>query len=133
MGTDELKKDRMMAHLLSTLDSGHSIGHYGRLVFAIVARHFLEPDKMLGYLRKDPECDEGQARSLMDQVESRGYNPPKRERILEWMQKQDFPVCPDTSDPGQCNVYRSLDFPKEVYERIEQFHQELAGAQPAVE
>ena len=116
-----------MAHLIATLESGHSIGRYGRLVLAIVARHFIESDELESLLTKDPECDQPHARSLMDQVESRNYNPPKRERILEWMSKQDFPICPDAEDPGQCNVYRNLDFPKEVYDRIEQFHMERAA------
>src|SRR5579883_317637 len=125
---EELKKEPMMAHLIATLDSGHSIGHYGRLVFVMIARHFLERQELLEYLKKDPECDETKANSLVEQIESRGYNPPKRERILEWMSRQDFPVCPDPHDPGQCNVYRNLEFPKEVYERIEQFNEERAGA-----
>ena len=83
---------------------------------------------MIAFLVKDPECDVARARALVDQVEARGYNPPKRERILEWMSKQDFPVCPDPQDPAQCNVYRNLDFPKEVYEQIERFHEERASA-----
>jgi hypothetical protein len=122
MPTQELQQEPMMQHLIGTLESGHSIGHYGRLVFTMVARHFLDRDELLGYLEKDPECDAEQARSLLAQVEARDYNPPKRERILEWMRKQEFPVCPNPDDPGQCNVYRNLEFPKEVYERIEQFH-----------
>ena len=128
MALEDLKKDNMMAHLIATLDSGYSIGHYGRLVFVMVGRHFLDHDELLGYLTKDPDCDDTRARSLLDQVESRGYNPPKRERILEWMQKQEFPLCPDAGDPTQCNVYRNLDFPKEVYERIEQFHEQRSEA-----
>ena len=124
MATQELQQEPMMQHLMGTLDSGHSIGHYGRLVFAMVARHFLDREELLAYLEKDPDCDAEQARSLVAQVEARDYNPPKRERILEWMRKQEFPVCPDPDDPGQCNVYRNLEFPKEVYERIEQFHAE---------
>jgi hypothetical protein len=122
MALNNLKSEPMMAHLLATLDSGRSIGHYGRLVFAMVARHFLAPDDVVAYLEKDPECDERQARSLLDQVQSRDYNPPKRERILEWMRKQEFPVCPNPGDPGQCNVYRNLEFPQDVYEKIEAFH-----------
>ena len=92
----------------------------------MVGRHFLEPGDLRARLMKDPECDETQALALIAQVEDRDYNPPKRERILEWMQKQDFPVCPDPGDPGQCNVYRNLEFPKEVYERINRFHVENA-------
>lgn len=128
MPVEDLKKDNMMAHLIATLESGHSIGHYGRLVFAMVARHFMDREELLTYLRRDPECDDAQAAALLDQVESRGYNPPKRERILEWIQKQDFPICPDPKDPNQCNVYRNLDFPKDVYERIERFHIERTEA-----
>lgn len=127
MPLEDLKHEPMMAHLIATLDSHHSIGHYGRLVFAIVARHFIGPEDLLRYLEKDPECDPAQAKALISQVEARDYNPPKRERILEWMSKQDFPVCPDPGDPGQCNVYRNLDFPREVYERIERFHVEHAA------
>ena len=122
MALEDLKSEPMMAHLIGTLDSGCSIGHYGRLVFAMVARHFLEPQELLAYLCKDPECDEARAKSLLAQVEERDYNPPKRERILDWMRRQEFPVCPDPDDPGQCNVYRNLEFPKEVYDKIEAFH-----------
>lgn len=111
-----------MAHLIATLNSGHSIGHYGRLVFTMVGRHFLEPEELGEYLAKDPEADEQGIISLISQVEARDYNPPKRERILEWMQKQEFPVCPNPDDPSQCNVYRNLDFPQEVYEKIAEFH-----------
>lgn len=128
MPVEELKKDNMMAHLIATLESGHSIGHYGRLVFTMVARHFMDRDELLNHLRRDPECDDAKATAPLDQVESRGYNPPKRERILEWIQKQDFPICPDPKDPNQCNVYRNLDFPKDVYERIERFHIERTEA-----
>ena len=39
-GIEELRKDSMMAHLLDSLEAGKDIGHYGRLVFAMVARHF---------------------------------------------------------------------------------------------
>ncbi len=128
MALEDLRSEPMMAHLLDTLEAGNSIDHYGRLVFAMVARHFLSRDELLGYLQNDPDCDEVQARALLDQVESRDYNPPKRERILEWMQKQGFPICPDPSDPSQCNVYRNLEFPEEIYRNIQRFHEERAQA-----
>ncbi len=122
MPVTELKQEPMMEHLIATLESGRSIGHYGRLVFVMVARHFLDADELVRYLEKDPECDEVQARALISQVEARNYNPPKRERILEWMRKQEFPVCPEPDDPGQCNVYRNLNFPQDVYDRINEFY-----------
>lgn len=89
----------------------------------MVARHFLDEDEILQHLCKDPKFTEDQGRSLFKQVEARGYNPPKRERVLDWMQRQKFPICPDTDDPGQCNVYRNLEFPKEIYDRIAEFYE----------
>lgn len=122
MALEDLKAEPMMAYLISTLDSGHSIGHYGRLVFTMVARHFVDSEELTSYLQKDPECDRSQAQSLVQQVESRGYRPPKRERILDWMRRQTFPICPDSGDPNQCNVYRNLNFPSEVYDKIAEFY-----------
>ena len=37
MAVEDLRKSDMMAHLLDALDKGKDIGHYGRLVFAMVA------------------------------------------------------------------------------------------------
>lgn len=118
----ELRKSGMMAHLIDSLEAGQDIGHYGRLTFAMVARTFMPPDEVVEMLRKDPDCDEEKARALVEQVDARGYNPPKRERILEWMQKQEFPICPDAENAGSCNVYRDLKFPEEVYDRISSYY-----------
>ena len=126
--TEALRKEPMMEHLLSSLDQGKDIGHYGRLVFAMIARHFMDEEELVEQLSKDKDFGEDRARALVKQVCDRGYNPPKRERILEWMQKQKFPICPDADDPSMCNVYRNIDFPKEIYEQIEQFHVDQANA-----
>ena len=120
---DELRSDPMMAHLIDALESGPVIGHYGRLVFAMVARHFLEEDELIGLLTKDPSMDEEQAHGLLRQIDARNYNPPKRERILDWMKRQEFPICAAPEDPGQCNVYRNLEFPEEVYNKITEFYE----------
>jgi hypothetical protein len=122
MGIDELRKNDMMSYLLESLEAGKDIGHYGRLVFAIVARAFLPEEEVISWLMKDKDCDEEKARALVEQVEQRGYNPPKRERVLEWMGKQKFPICPNPDDAGACNVYRDLEFPKEIYENIRSFY-----------
>src|SRR4026209_2943243 len=37
--SDNLRDSPMMAHLLDALEKGTDVGHYGRLVFAMVARH----------------------------------------------------------------------------------------------
>jgi hypothetical protein len=124
MAIEDLKKSSMMAHLIGTLEGGDSIGHYGRLAFAMVARHFVEDDEVISLLEKDPECNPEEARSLMRQVNARNYNPPHRDRILEWMDRQEFPICPDAEDPRACNVYRDLKFPREIYDRIEQFYEQ---------
>ena len=122
MPLDDLKNNRMMSHLIDTLDRGETIEHYGRLVFAMVARHFIGEDEVIGYLAKDPESNEEEARRLVNQVSARDYNPPHRDRILEWMNKQQFAICPEPEDPRGCNVYRDLKFPDAVYERINEYY-----------
>ncbi len=121
-GIDELRKSDMMAHLLTSLDQGKDIGHYGRLVFVMVSRFFLSPDEIVAELTKDKDCDEEKARLLVQQVEAKGYNPPKRERILEWMSQQDFAICENAENPDTCNVYKNLEFPPELYEKISSYY-----------
>jgi DNA primase large subunit len=118
----------MMAHLMKALEQGKDIGHYGRLTFVMVARFFLDDDEMVRLLTSDPDCSETEARELIAQVTGHGYNPPKRERILQWQQEQDFPICPTPDDPGACNVYSEIRFPDEVYENISDFWEEKAEA-----
>lgn len=123
MTIKELRKSDMMAHLLDALDKGTDIGHYGRLVFAMVARHFLSEDELISYLQKDTDFSEAEAKTLYQQVQGKDYNPPKRERVLEWQQQQDFPICPDADNPDACNVYKDLQFPEHVYEHISDYYQ----------
>jgi hypothetical protein len=129
MALDELKQNGMMAHLIESLDRGESIGHYGRLVFAMVARYFMEKEEVAEYLMKDPDCDEAKSHALVEQVDSRDYNPPRRDRVLEWMKRQDFDICNAPSDPDACNVYKDLQFPRELYESIEQYREQKAEAE----
>lgn len=124
MAIADLRKSDMMAHLLDALDAGKDIGHYGRLVFAMVARHFLSEKELIEYLQKDSHFSEEDARSLYQQVQGKDYNPPRRERVLEWQQQQDFPICPNPDDPDACNVYKDLQFPEEVYEHISEYHEQ---------
>ncbi|HEY3052876.1 MAG TPA: hypothetical protein VGK04_05740 [Thermoanaerobaculia bacterium] len=127
MAVEELRKNAMMSHLLDALDRGEDIGHYGRLVFAMVARHFVDEDELCNDLQKNPGVSEADARSMCRQVEGRDYNPPRRERILEWQKQQSFPICP-TSDPDACNVYKDLKFPDHVYENIREYYEEKTEA-----
>jgi hypothetical protein len=116
-GEEELRKDPMMAHLLDSLIAGTDVGHYGRLVFAMVARHFLPHEQVLGYLTKDADFNEEQATAMLRQVEGRDYNPPRRDRLMEWQSEQEFQFM-DTSDPDSGNLYRNLKFPQEIYDHI---------------
>jgi hypothetical protein len=119
----------MMAHLLNALEEGTDIGEFGRLTFVMVARHFLPEDEITALLDKQPDMDEKSARALLLQVKERDYNPPKRERILQWMERQAFPICPNPEDPNGCNVYRELQFPEEIYDQINDFWEERAEAE----
>ncbi|HEU4409773.1 MAG TPA: hypothetical protein VFS43_31260 [Polyangiaceae bacterium] len=128
MALNALKQNRMMAHLISAIERGDDIGHYGRLVFAIVARHFLPDDKLVGLLVRGGEEGEERARALVAQVNAHDYNPPRRERILEWQAKQDFPILPDPDDVDAANLYRDLEFPQHVYDRITEYYEQRGEA-----
>ncbi len=123
MTLSDLRQSEMMVHLLDALEAGQDIGHYGRLVFAMVAHHFCEDDELIKLLARNPDFDEDRARALVNQVRARNYNPPSRERVLEWQARQAFPICPNPEDPRACNVYRDLQFPEGVYEDIEEFYE----------
>jgi hypothetical protein len=128
LALDELRQSQMMNHLLDALDKGEDIGHYGRLTFAMVAHHFLDGEELVGWLTKDGDTDENEARALVQQVEEKGYNPPKRERILEWQEQQEFPICPNPDDPDACNVYTELNLPDEVFENIQEYQEKRQAA-----
>jgi hypothetical protein len=59
-------------------------------------------------------------------VREKGYNPPRRDRIIEWQKEQDFDICPNSEDPGACNIYNELQFPDELYESIQEYREEQA-------
>ena len=122
-GESELRKDSMMAHLLDSLADAKDIGHYGRLVFAMVARHFMPHDEVLAWLTRDRDFSEDQARVMLKQVEGRDYNPPRRDRIMEWQAQQEFPIIPAADDPDCGNLYRNLKFPGQVYQHIEGYQE----------
>ncbi|MFY0529808.1 hypothetical protein ACN28I_43805 [Archangium gephyra] len=127
-GREALRKNGMMAHLLDSLDAGQDIGHYGRLVFAMVARHFLDETELRDTLLQDPAFDERQAISLIEQVKGRDYSPPRREKVLQFQAQQEFPICPNAEDPDACNVYKDLQFPESVYEHIGEYREQKAHA-----
>ena len=124
MSVEDLRQSPMMAHMLDALDDGDDIGHYGRLVFAMVGRHFVDDDQLVELLTKDRDADEAEIRAMVQQVKDKGYSPPRRDRVLEWQEQQDFQICPNPDDPDACNVYNELQFPDEVYESIQEYQEE---------
>jgi hypothetical protein len=128
-GEEELRKDSMMSHLLDSLDGGKDIGHYGRLVFAMVARHFMSAEAVVSWLIRDEDFSEAQAKAMLTQVDGHDYNPPRRERILEWQAQQEFPILPHPEDPDCGNLYRNLKFPDAIYSHIEQYQEQKASAE----
>ena len=123
MSVEDLRQSPMMGHLLNALDKGEDIGHYGRLVFAMIARLFVSDDELVELLTKDHDADEREIRAMVEQVQEKGYSPPRREKILEYQSQQDFPICPDPDDPDACNPYQELQFPDEVYESIQEYQE----------
>jgi DNA primase large subunit len=128
MPVEDLRQSLMMNHLLEALDRGEDIGHYGRLTFVMIARHFVSNDELVELLTKDRDADEQEIRALVQQVEEKGYSPPRRDRVLEWQSQQDFQICPNPDDPDACNVYNELSFPDEVYESIQEYQEKRQTA-----
>jgi hypothetical protein len=123
MPIEDLRQSPMMAHMLDALDNGEDIGHYGRLVFAMIGRHFVSNDELVELLTKDHDADEQEIRAMVQQVQDKGYSPPRREKILEFQNQQDFEICPNPDDPDACNVYNELQFPDDVYASIQEYQE----------
>ena len=127
MAVDDLRQNKMMTHLLDALDDGKDIGHYGRLVFTMVARHFVSNDELVDLLAQDKDENKDEARGLVQQVEDADYSPPSRSTILGYHEQQDFPILPDADDPDVGNVYQDLTFPDHVYESISEYREQKAN------
>ncbi len=112
---------------MDSLDAGTDIGHYGRLVFAMVARHFLPHEEVVTWLTKDRDFSAEQAQQMLHQVEGRDYSPPRRERLLEWQREQEFQFL-DSADLDSGNLYRNLTFPQEIYEHIGHYQEAKASS-----
>ena len=124
MPVEDLRKSSMMSHIMEALDNGEDIGHYGRLTFAMVGVYFANDDELVQVMTQDHDAEEREIRAMIQQVREKGYNPPNRDKILEWQQKQDFQICPNPDDPDACNVYSELDIPQGVLEDIQEYRAE---------
>ena len=129
MALDDLRQSPTMAHLLDALDRGEDIGHRGRFTFATVAVRFLDKEEAVEWLAKGGGADEHDAKALVQQVAERGYNPPSRQRLLDYNKEQEFPICPTPEDPNACNLYRELTMPEEVIEDIQEYREQQFDAE----
>ena len=128
MSVEDLKQSQMMNHMLEALENGEDIGHYGRLTFAMIGVYFANDDELVEILTQDHDADAREIRAMVQQVREKDYNPPNRDKILEWQQTQDFQICPNPDDPDACNVYSELDIPQEVLEDIQEYRAEEQAA-----
>jgi hypothetical protein len=119
---ESLRSNAMMRRLLEALERGEDIGHYGRFVFVIVSRYFLDEETIADLVTSDSFPRE-RAKAMIDQAKQRDYSPPTRETILEWQAEQRFQIIPNPLDPDAGNVYKDLRFPPNVYEHIEEYHE----------
>jgi rubrerythrin len=118
----KLRDSPMMAHLMDALERGEDISHYGRLTFAIVARHFLPEPELLRLLGNCPAHGAAEAQELLADVTEHDYVPPTPETIRAWQAHQSFPICPNPDYLDACNVYHDLLFPERVYGHLEEYH-----------
>ena len=78
----------------------------------MVGRYFLSEAEMIELLTKDPDCDEQKAVSILKQVTAHGYDPPKPDRILAWMNEQAGPTREKVTIAVQhIPLFRDHDFP----------------------
>ena len=130
MPVENLRQSPMMGHMLDALDNGEDIGHYGRLVFAMIGHHFVSEDELVKLRTKAHDTNEREIRAMVQQVREKGYSPLRREKILEYQSQQDFPICPNPDDPDACNPYQELQFPDEVYESIQEYREGQQTSDP---
>ncbi len=125
---NELRSDRMMSRLLDDLQAGTDIGHYGRLVFAMIGRHFAGEDELVRALANDHDFSEDKARVMVREVVEAGYSPPKRDKIVDFQSRQDYAIIENLDDADLGNVYKDLRFPDEVYQHIEHYREQKMHA-----
>jgi hypothetical protein len=95
----------------------------------MVARHFMSDEEVVAKLTQDHDFSEEKAVAMLRQVEGRDYNPPRRERIVEWQAQQEFSILPHPEDPDCGNVYRNLKFPDGIYKHIEHYQEQKVEAE----
>jgi hypothetical protein len=126
---DDLRQSPTMVRLIEALKKKTDIGANGLFIFVTTARHFMNEDEIVALVNQQPDMDEEKARAFVLHIKERGYNPPRRERILEMQGQQKFAIIANPEDPDSGNLYRELRFPEEVYEDIQEYYEEKVAAQ----
>lgn len=123
----DLRESAMMARLWDDLAAGVDIGHFGRLVFTMIGRHYIDEPELIDLLSKNFESVD-EARALLLEVNARNYNPPRRDVILQWQERQEYKIIPliYAHDLHWGNVYSELKLPKEIYNQVQNFYKEAA-------
>lgn len=125
---EDMRKSHMMASLWDDLKIGVDIGHFGRLLFCIVARHFMEEEQIIKLLTSGQQMLPEDAQAMLLNVNERNYNPPRPSVIRKWQQKQRYKIIPDehAHDLAYGNLYSELRFPQEIYDQVGEFYKEAA-------
>ena len=112
MAADALRKNDMTAHLMDALDRGEDIGHYGRLVFVMVGRHFMDEDELVRHLKQRGGHGRGEGPGgWSSSGPVRHHNPPKRERIMEWQAPAGLPHLPPRLRPRRLQRLQEPEIP----------------------
>lgn len=123
---EDLRKSPMMAKLWDDLQNKVDIGHFGRLVFTIIARHYLSEDELIRLLANNLEVEDAQV--LLLEVNERNYNPPRPSVIRKWQLRQAYRIIPPDQEHNLAwgNVYAELKLPQEIYDQVGGFYKEQA-------
>jgi hypothetical protein len=124
----------MMGHMLDALDNGEDIGHYGRLVFAMIGHHFVSEDELVKLLTKDPRHERAGDPGDGAAGPGEGLQPAAaREdpRVPEPAGTSRSAPIPTTQTPAI--PYQELQFPDEVYESIQEYREGQQTSDPEPE
>ncbi len=100
----------MMDYMPDALDE--DVGHYGRLDFVMDARHFVDNEEIVGLLAKHHDANEQEIRVMAQQVEEKGYSPPRRDKVLELAGAARFSNQPEPRRPGRLQRLRHAELPR---------------------
>jgi hypothetical protein len=125
---EDLRESPMMASLWDDLKIGVDVGHFGRLLFCIVARHFMQEDEIIKLLSNGDNMVPEDAQAMLLNVNERNYNPPRPAVIRKWQERQGYKIIPveHQHDLAYGNLYSELRFPREIYEQVGEFYKQAA-------